>query len=401
MRKVYIHSVGCIENSLEGNRIGEFFRRNDWEVTDQPAEADLLLVNTCGVIASKERQSVTKLRDLQAVKQPDAKLVVCGCLPDINQEVLKDIATDGVVTPGTIATFNQIADGGVAIEGVVSNRVVSQHMRLRLRGFHLARKTVEMLQRWGIPVPAHFKRVFYCFEEPDWYYIKICSGCLHDCSFCAIKIAKGRLVSKPLADVMAEFQEGLKQGQRSFVLAGDDTGAYGQDLGSDLVELLERMTAEEEDFDIYIRNLEPMWFIRMFDRLKPVLQSGKVRAVTLPVQSGSPRILKAMKRAHTVDEFRRCVEELHRDVPDLLIVTHVMVGFPGESGDDFRQTLKLLSDLRFDGVSPEQYHPRPRIASLEFPDPVPAWKRRWRLVKMHLYVYYVVYLNKLRWKSVR
>jgi tRNA A37 methylthiotransferase MiaB len=182
------------------------------------------------------------------------------------------------------------------------------------------------------------------------------------------------------------------------VLAGDDTGAYGQDLGSDLVELLERMTATEGDFDIYIRNFEPMWFIRMFDRLKPVLQSGKVRAVTLPVQTGSPQILKAMRRAHTIDDFRRCVEELHRDVPDLLVVTHLMVGFPGETGDDFRQTLQLLSDLRFDGVSPEQYHPRPGIASLALSNPVPIWKRRWRLFKMHIYVYYSVYLNKFRWK---
>ena len=401
MRKVYIHSIGCVENTLEGNRIGEFFHQNDWEVTAQPGEADLLLVNTCGVIAGKERQSLAKIRDLQAVKQPDAKLIVCGCLPDINQAVLNNLATDGIITPSTIGEFNHIVDGEVSIEEVVSNQVVSEHMRLRLRGIHFARKVIEAFQRWGIPVPTHFKRVFYCFEEPDWHYIKICSGCLHDCSFCAIKFAKGRLVSKSLDNVMTEFREGLEQGQTSFVLAGDDTGAYGRDLETDLVELLGQMVTVEGDFDIYIRNLEPMWFIRMFDRLKPVFQSGKIAGITLPVQSGSTRILKAMKRAHSIEDFRCCVETLHREVPGLLIITHVMVGFPGETSYDFRQTVRLISDLKFDGVSPEQYYPRPRIASLKLAGAVPAWKRRLRLIIMFLHVGYTVYLNKFRWKAVR
>ena len=401
MKKVYLHSIGCVENALEGSRIAEFFRRNDWQVTAEPAEADLLLVNTCGVIGSKERQSLRKIQELEKRKRVDARLVVCGCLPDINEEVLNGFIAEDIVTPGTMSQFDEIADGEVAIEDVSSNQLASRHMRRRLQMIHWTRSVVEAFQRWRIPVPPHFKRVFYCFEEPDWHYIKISSGCLHHCTFCAIKFAKGDLMSKPVGDILNEFREGLKQGHQSFVLCGDDTGAYGRDMGTDLVGLLEQMIGEDGDFRIYIRNFEPVWFIRMFDRLKPVLMSRKLKAITLPIQSGSPGILKAMKRGHTIEDFRKCVEELHRDVPDLLIITHVMVGFPGETARDFRETLRLISDLRFDGVSPEQYYPRPRIPSLALPNPVPAWKRRWRLIRTFLHVYYVIYFNKFNWIALR
>jgi threonylcarbamoyladenosine tRNA methylthiotransferase CDKAL1 len=401
MRKVYIHSIGCVENTLEGSRIAEFFRRNHWQVTERPSEADLLLVNTCGVIGSKERQSVHKIQQLSKIKKNGARLVTCGCLPDINQEALQDLAHADIVTPTTMSRFNRIADAKVPIEDVSSNHVISKHMRLRLRGIHLMRLMMEKLQQWRIPVPPHFKRVFYCFEEPHWHYIKICSGCLHHCSFCAIKFAKGHLVSQPIDKIMQELRDGLQVGHRSVVLAGDDTGAYGRDLNTDLVDLLNAMISEDGDFDIYIRNLEPAWFIRMFDRLKPVCKSGKVRGITLPVQSGSPRILKDMNRAHSIEDFRNCVAELNQEVPDLLIITHIMVGFPGETEADFKQTLKLLSDLRFDGVSPEQYYPRPGIPALKLPNPVPAWKRRWRLIRAFAYVYYLIYCNKFNWRTLR
>ena len=336
---------------------------------------------------------------------------MCGCLPDINLEALKETITNcsesydnplqDMVTPATMARFDQIAEAEIPMESVVANQVASQHLRQRLQLVHTGRKFIEFFQRWGLPIPPHLKRVFYCFEEPDWHYIKICSGCLHDCTFCAIKFAKGRLTSKSLDDVMAEFRAGLAKGQKSIVLAGDDTGAYGKDMNTDLVELLAKMIAEPGNFQIYIRNLEPVWFIRMFDRLKPLFQTGKIRGITVPVQSGSNRILKAMKRGHTIEEFYRCVAELNREVADLFVITHVMVGFPGETGADFRQTLHLISKLRFDGVAPEQYYPRPRIPALELPNPIPTWKRRWRLMRTYVQVYGVVYFNKMNWAGLR
>jgi len=401
MRTVYIHSIGCVENALEGGRIAEFFRRNDWRLTDQPGEADLLLINTCGVISSKERQSVRKIQELERAKRPDARLIVCGCLPDINSKVLEGLTNGDRITPATMSRFDEMTDAGVSIKDVASSALNSRHMRRRLQGIHAARRMVDAFQRWRLPVPPHFKRVFYCFEEPEWHYIKICSGCLHHCSFCAIRFAKGDLVSKPMDVIIAEFRSGLEQGHQSFVLCGDDTGAYGHDLGTDMASLLDRLISQPGAFDIYIRNLEPVWLIKMFDRLKPLFQSGKVRAITLPVQSGSPGILKSMKRAYTIDDFRRCVTELHHDVPELLIITHVMVGFPGERTEDFRKTLRLISDLGFDGVSPEQYCPRPNIPALQLPHQVPAWRRRWRLIRTFLVVYYVVYLNKFSWTRRR
>jgi tRNA A37 methylthiotransferase MiaB len=410
-KKVYIDSIGCVENALEGQRIAEFFERNDWLVTSEPGEADVLLVNTCGVIGSKERQSVHKAKELARLKKSSARLVVCGCLPDINDEALQQIlscrperskeSVTDIITPSTMTGFNQIADAKIPIESVASNRIEPQHMRKRLQFIHAGRKTVELCEKCRIPLPPHLKRVFYCFEESDWHYIKICSGCLHDCTFCAIKHAKGKLVSKPMDAIMAEFRAGLVSGQKSIVLAGDDTGAYGRDVGTDLVELLEKLVSRNGDFRIYIRNFEPVWLIRMFDRLKPLFQTGKIRGITVPVQSGSDRILEAMKRGHSIQDFCRCVVNLNQEVKELFVITHVMVGFPGETSEDFRKTLRLISQLRFDGVAPEQYYPRPNIPSLDLPNPLPAWKRRWRLIKTYAHVYWVVYFNKMNWMGLR
>jgi threonylcarbamoyladenosine tRNA methylthiotransferase CDKAL1 len=407
-KKVYIDSIGCVENALEGQRIAEFFSQNNWRVTKEPKQADLLLVNTCGVIGSKERQSVHKIQELEKIKQPSARIIICGCLPDINLEVLKETISnhskpddEHIVTPATISRFNQIVEADIPIETVVSNQVASRYMRHRLHFVHIGRRIIDVFQHLKLPLPPHIKRVFYCFEEPDWHYIKICSGCLLNCSFCAIKFAKGKLVSKSPDEIILELRAGLVKGQKSIVLAGDDTGAYGRDINADLVELLSMMVAESGDFHIYIRNLEPIWFIRMFERLKPLFQTGKIRGITIPVQSGSNRILKAMKRGYTIEEFCQCVSVLNREVENLFVITHVMVGFPGETSADFRKTLQLVSKLRFDGVAPEQYYPRPRIPALELPNPIPTWKRRWRLMRTYIQVYWVVYLNKLNWIKIR
>jgi tRNA A37 methylthiotransferase MiaB len=188
----------------------------------------------------------------------------------------------------------------------------------------------------------------------------------------------------------------LSRGHRRFLLSGDDLGAYGRDLGTDLVALLRELVAVPEDIRIILRDIEPHFFIKMFEDLKPVFLSGKVYSFSAPVQSGSDAVLRRMRRRYSVKDFLGCVRWVNASAPAVKIRTAVMVGFPGETEEEFRQSLALLDRARFAMVDVYTYSKRPHTAAEKMEGQVAALIKAMRRLRLELKVGRTVTLKTLR-----
>jgi len=191
------------------------------------------------------------------------------------------------------------------------------------------------------------------------FYIKVATGCLGKCSFCAARISRGTIHSKSVNEILYEFKQGLNRGYRYFALLGTDVGAYGRDKGHTLADLLDEMTKERANCRIGLRNVNPYYLNEMFTELKPFFSSGKIWFLGTPVESGSDRILELMGRKYKIEDFRRCIQAINNDYPSIILRTQIMVGFPTETRHDFEKSLQLLVDMTFDWVEIYKFSRRP------------------------------------------
>ena len=197
--------------------------------------------------------------------------------------------------------------------------------------------------------------------------IVICNGCLNQCTYCVIRFATGRLKSKPISYIVQEWRETVRQCDH-VMLMGGDTGAYGMDIGTDLSQLLEALQAESITADIFLHDLNIRWMRRILEAFCHVIgPQSFIRGLTLPIQSGSDEILASMKRHYTAEDIHTCFRQIREVAPDLIMGTHVIVGYPGETEVCFDETVKLLEQLPLDFIScfPYSEHAKADSAALQ------------------------------------
>ncbi|MFH2066120.1 MAG: radical SAM protein [Pseudomonadota bacterium] len=192
----------------------------------------------------------------------------------------------------------------------------------------------------------------------DAYYLVICQGCVHNCSYCAIKKAKGKVKSKPIPRILSELKYGLELGYKHFMIIGDDCGSYGMDIGTDLAELLNVL--QLYDIRIHINYFEPGEFIKLYPKIQPGAFEI-IDFINIPVQATSRRILKLMNRKYNFDDIITTVKKLKTRFSHIYLETHVIFGFPTETMKEFTGTFHLLDS--FDAVICFYYTDRGNVAS--------------------------------------
>jgi len=191
-------------------------------------------------------------------------------------------------------------------------------------------------------------------------YLRISSGCLGNCSYCAIRKAVGTLRSKSLQDCLAEYKNLLYSGYRDITLFGDDTGAYGSDINSSFTELLDKMSEADKGLKVklFILNINPHWAIKFKEALIKLIIEGKIASLICPIQSGSERILKLMNRYSNIKEIEEALIEFKQANPKLSLESHIIVGFPTETEEDFNKSLDVIRRVNFDSLAPFVYGER-------------------------------------------
>jgi len=395
MKKVYVRSNGCIDNLLDGKSFKKYFEENGWQIVQSPADADMILVNTCAFDKAHEDISVSDIEDLK--KYTQAELVVTGCLPKINKERLDNVFDGVSFGPKDRSRIKDIIHSDKDItwksEHTISDEDITQLPHRKI--VHQVTKLKSMSGPLGKYILPNFE-IGEVTGDHETFFLVLGEGCLANCSYCAIKKAKGSLKSKPMEAVIADFKSGLAQGFKRFILTADDTGAYGQDFGKDLPTLIEQLLSIEGDYKLNIYHLEPNWLIKYLDYFKRVFNTTKIDVIFSPIQSGSDRILKAMRRPYTVGDYIRCMQELRSELPALKIWNQFIVGFPGETEEDFDQSLRVLDKVTFNLVQAFEYSDRPGTAASAMDNHVPDVIMKQRMRRINRKIFLKVNLKKLK-----
>jgi threonylcarbamoyladenosine tRNA methylthiotransferase MtaB len=333
--RIYLSSLGCKLNQSEMDALAARLARGGHQVVTTPAEAELCVFNTCAVThvaAQKSRQALRRLhRD-----NPSARLVVTGCYAELAPGDLRDL-------PG--------------VERVAGNEVKERLADL-LAG-----------EAPG-PVPPQLPAVPRTRTRA---LVKIQDGCDNACTYCIIHVARGRQSSRPPDQVLAEIQGLLAAGHQEIVLTGVHIGAYGRDRGSggqdaDLWALVARILAETGVPRLRLSSIEP-WDLP--ERALVAWGDARLcRHLHLPLQSGSDAILQRMARRYTTAEYAALVSAARTAIPGLAVTTDVIVGFPGETGAEFTESLAFVQEMEFARVHVFPYSLRPGTPAAGMPDQV-------------------------------
>ena len=341
MPKYHIWTIGCQMNKAESERLASRFEKMGYEAVKSIAEADLIVLNSCVVRQSAEDRVINKLHDLKHLKKerPDITLALTGCLVD------------------------------------------SDTSRLRQSFPH-----IDYYFRAGEPAPWLEKADAPSLPDrpAPSVYVPISQGCDNFCSYCIVPYRRGRERSRPMEEIVCEVKELARRGAKEVILLGQNVDSYGRDLEGKpaLADLLTRLNEIEGLARLRFLTNHPKDMSQKL--IKTIAGLDKVcEQINLPVQAGSNEILRAMKRGYTVAQYRRLVTQIRENIPGVAISTDIIVGFPGESESQFRQTLDLLSAVKFDTVHVAAYSPRTGTAAArDYADDIPPAEKKVRLGKV-------------------
>jgi len=333
---------------LDGERMSQYFELNGYELTPVPQSADIIVVNTCAFESASERDSLEKIKELQ--NQKNARMIVCGCLPAINKKKLDEIYTGDYFIPKNEKTWSRL-DEIIQAEIPMSNVKDPSVLSHRWKDWRL------------IGVYKAFKETPKCkaitgYDE-DVYHIRIATGCTGNCSFCAIRFARGHIKSRQIEEIVNDFMEGLDEGYKSFKIWGDDVGDYGLDINTDLSVLLSEILKIKKDFELEVLATNPNRFLELYDSLVPNLEDKRVKWLNVSIQSGSPKILKLMHRDIDLHLLVSRLKDLRNRAPHLTMRAHYIVGFPREGWRDFFSTVMFTFKARIFKYLVLKYDPKP------------------------------------------
>jgi tRNA-2-methylthio-N6-dimethylallyladenosine synthase len=359
--KLYIETHGCQMNEYDSSKMADVLSSShQLTKTDNPAEADVVLLNTCSIREKAQEKVFSQLgryRELKA-KKPDLIIGVGGCVASQEGEnILKRAPyVDLVFGPQTIHRLGEM---------------LNQRKSRRKAIVDISFPEIEKFDR--LPEPK---------ADGVSAFVSIMEGCSKYCSFCVVPYTRGEEISRPLDDVIAEIAILADQGVKELTLLGQNVNDYRGPLHeggiADLATLLEYTAAIEGIERIRFTTSHPLAFSnRLIQAYADVPKLAN--HLHLPVQSGSDRILAAMKRNYTALEYKAKIRRLRKVRPDISISSDFIVGFPGETDKDFEDTMNLVADVGFDFSFSFIYSPRPGTPAAQLPDDVPMEVKKERL----------------------
>ncbi|HZJ96159.1 MAG TPA: tRNA (N6-isopentenyl adenosine(37)-C2)-methylthiotransferase MiaB [Thiopseudomonas sp.] len=360
-KKLFIETHGCQMNEYDSSRMVDLLgEQQAIETTLDAAEADVIVLNTCSIRERAQDKVYSQLGRWRELKEanPDLIITVGGCVASQEGAAIRSRApyVDVVFGPQTLHRLPEMIDA--------------------------ARSTGQAQVDVSFPEIEKFDRLPEPRIDGPSAYVSVMEGCSKYCSFCVVPYTRGEEVSRPLGDVLKEVQHLADHGVREVTLLGQNVNGYRDDTDSDyavdFAELI-RLVAEIDGIDrIRYMTSHPLEFSdSLIDAHANIPKLAKY--LHLPVQSGSDRILAAMKRNHTVLEYKSRIRKLKAAVPDIIISSDFIVGFPGETEKDFEQTMQLVADMDFDFSYSFLYSPRPGTPAAELPDDTPEEVKKQRL----------------------
>lgn len=350
MAKIFVEAYGCSASFADSEMISGLIINGGHTLVKDSSESDLNIVVTCSVKDSTANKMMHRINSLKS-----KPLVVAGCLPKAEQNTVEKITQKAsLLGPNSLGKTLQVIDS-------------------TLRGIKQIALEDSDLSKVGLPKVR---------LNPVIGIIEIASGCMSECTFCQTKLSKGDLKSYRLGDIVRQVETEISEGCKEIWLTSTDNGCYGLDINTDLPTLINAVTEIPEDFMIRVGMMNPMYMPRIKNELIKSFDSDKVyKFLHIPVQSGSNKVLKDMKRGHTVNTVKEVVKKAKERFENFTISTDIIVGFPSETNEDFEKTFELINEIRPDIVNLSKYSARPGTEAAEW-DQIEASevKRRSRII---------------------
>ncbi len=350
----HLVSLGCAKNTVDSESMAQLLLGSGYHFTKDPAKANVVIVNTCGFIGPAKEESFETLATLAGHKKPGQLLIAAGCLTQrYGAEVVRRVpGIDGLL--GTRRWMD-------IVEVVESLRKEKHPQTL----YHLPESPT---------IGADERGVLRAAVQGASAYLKIADGCRRPCAFCAIPLIKGTAVSRPMETILDEARRLQDEGVREIILIAQDTTDYGHDLGmkDGLAQLLEGLVQAVPGVDwLRVMYAYPGY---VTDRLIEVMATNTqvVHYLDMPLQHAHPMTLRRMRRPANIDWVHRTLAKMQTAMPDLALRTTFIVGYPGETEEEFQALLGFVEEIRFDRVGTFKFSFEPGTASEPLGDPVPA-----------------------------
>lgn len=353
----YILSLGCPKNEVDAECMSYALSNADYNFVDDPFKANYLIVNTCGFIQSAKEEAISAILDLAEIKQKNLEhnlvsyLIVTGCL---SQRYAKQI-------------YSEFPEVDLVLGTAQYDQIVESVYRL---------KENQNLRKYLPEKPGSLEHLFHgeqAATDRSYAYLKIAEGCSNHCAFCAIPGIRGPLLSRKLEDVVAEAKILTERGFKEVILIAQDTTRYGLDIYGKpyLIELLKEL--------IRIPNIGLIRLMYVYgdvfsDELIDFMAEHEQIAayIDLPIQHASDKILKSMGRRDTNQQLRQLIAKLRSKIHNLILRTTVLVGFPGETDQDFIELKKFIADIKFDRLGCFVFSPEEGTRAYKMSDLPPA-----------------------------
>lgn len=343
LKNIYVYNNGtCTRVKLFGVDVVNLFLMNGYKTTNNFKEAQYIIVNTCSFLKSKEKYFYNLIENINKDLDKNQKIIVIGCLPSILKKELLNLNEDILLFGRDLEEIKNYFKFKKNI--LTKATTVSENLKGEKKFLYLFNKYC-----------LKSKHIEYRLKREKVCYLQISSGCRGTCTYCSEKFTT-KLKSRPLDDILEAIHDGVSRGYTLFGLNSDDASAYGKDIGSSLEELLKEIVKINKDINFSIPEFNPNGLV---EGVMECLKDQKFLYITIPIQSGSQRILDLMERPYKIDDVMKKVQIIKKNNKKLKINTHVIVGFPNETEEDFLKTKEILNSGLFDRVKVFMYNERP------------------------------------------
>jgi threonylcarbamoyladenosine tRNA methylthiotransferase CDKAL1 len=337
--KIHVKTMGCAANFAESEMMKGLLQKAQFEITENEKDSDLIVINICTV-----KGDAHALREIRKIKEqfPNKKIVVAGCItPTIAKPINELVPNASLITTHNI---HQIAP--------VVEETFNQN-------------PIQVFEKKPQP-KVNLPRVR---KNPLIGIIPIQSGCTSHCTFCSTKLVKGDNVSYAPDLIVKEIEQSIKEGVKEFWLTGQDTSCYGLDIGLSLPKLLNMIVKVPGDFFVRVGMANPKHIKEYTQELIEVYKNPKIfKFIHIPVQAGNDEVLKRMARRYTVAEYKEIVKEFKNAFPEITISTDIIVGFAGETNEQFMDTIKLVKETEPDVINISRFASRPGTVAYRLKD---------------------------------
>ena len=335
---IYIDTYGCTFNQADSEILSGLLLDEGYKLVKIPEDADIIIINTCYVKLPTEQKVINRIINLTQ-EFPNKKLIISGCMVEIDQEKLKKIAPEaGWIGP------HQIKSAPHVVGSIINGKIV------RLTG-------AENINKVCLPKIRSNRFI---------HIIQICEGCDGICSYCCTRLARGNLQSYPIELIRQEAEKAVNDGCVEIQLTAQDTAAYGKDTDTSLSELINSVTSVKGNYRVRVGMMHPKSVMGNVDELIQAFKSEKVyKFIHLPLQSGNDDVLADMNRGQSVGEFMDIVTRFREEIPEISLATDIIVGYPTETSQAFQDTLNLVEKIKPDFLHISKYHHRPGSTSAQ------------------------------------